>query len=70
MLECRPIVTNHLSWQIGNGESASFWHDSWNGLGKMDEQEGLDNMISIMEELWGSTLDNYVEEKPTELGTC
>ena len=23
-----------------------------------------------MEELWGSTLDNYVEEKHTKLGTC
>ena len=70
MLECRGIITKHISWNIGNGEKASFWHDSWNGLGKLDEMEGVENLIPVMEATWGSTVDFYVEEKHSELGPC
>ena len=51
-------------------ERASFWHDSWNGLGKLDELEGVENLIPVMEATWGSTVDCYVEEKHLELGPC
>ena len=69
-MECRSIITKHLSWHIGNGERASFWHDSWNGLGKLDELEGMENLILMVEATWGTTMDCYVEEKHMELGPC
>lgn len=29
--ESRKILTDHLTWRIGNGRKAKFWRDSWNG---------------------------------------
>ncbi|GLJ07653.1 hypothetical protein SUGI_0071800 [Cryptomeria japonica] len=29
--ESRRIITEHLSWRIGDGCKAKFWRDSWNG---------------------------------------
>ncbi|XP_057837282.2 uncharacterized protein LOC131047412 [Cryptomeria japonica] len=29
--ECRHIITDHLSWKIGDGKRARFWDDSWDG---------------------------------------
>ena len=62
MLEYRPIITKHLSWHVGNGERASFWHDFWNGFDKLSDIEGLDNLTQIIEDVWGTTVDCYVEE--------
>ena len=68
MLECRPIITKHLSWQVGNGEIASFWHDSWNGMEVLHNQEGVEDLIQIMEVEWGETIDCYVEKKHSVVG--
>ncbi|GLJ44896.1 hypothetical protein SUGI_0945230 [Cryptomeria japonica] len=27
----RRIITEHLTWKIGNGKKARFWRDLWNG---------------------------------------
>ena len=29
LLNCRPLLKQGLMWQIGNGESISFWSDNW-----------------------------------------
>ncbi|GLJ41989.1 hypothetical protein SUGI_0869280 [Cryptomeria japonica] len=30
--DSRHIITNHISWQIGNGCTALFWRNSWDGF--------------------------------------
>lgn len=37
ILECHRVVTNHLTWQIGDGIKANFWEDSWAGLPALRE---------------------------------
>lgn len=29
LVNCRSLITNHLTWQIGDGHKAIFWQDSW-----------------------------------------
>ena len=48
ILECRHIITKHNSWHIENGEKASFWHDSWNRMGRLANLEGVENFIPIL----------------------
>ena len=69
MLECRAVVTENLSWKIGNGEKASFCYDSWNGENILAQQEGALEIIPIMENVWGEKVEHYVEQITTNLGT-
>ena len=67
MLECKPIITNHILWHLGNGETGSFWFDSWNGLSRLVDLEEVEDLIPIMEAEWGETVDCYVEERQSEM---
>ncbi|XP_059073459.1 uncharacterized protein LOC131874211 [Cryptomeria japonica] len=31
LVSCRCLITNHISWRIGDGHKANFWQDSWDG---------------------------------------
>lgn len=29
VLECRSIITKHITWELNNGRRVAFWEDSW-----------------------------------------
>lgn len=36
MVKCHHLVSNYLTWDIGKGDDALFWEDSWDGLPPID----------------------------------
>ncbi|XP_057856252.2 uncharacterized mitochondrial protein AtMg00310-like [Cryptomeria japonica] len=60
--ESRSILTEHLTWKIGNGEKAKFWRDSWNGDISLAEE--IDDMVWIneVEAVVGSYVADYILE--------
>lgn len=32
IIESREVINNHLTWDIGTGDMALFWEDSWGGF--------------------------------------
>lgn len=60
--ESKNIITEHVSWQIGNGKSALFWQDSWDGhLALMDSFD--DHIwINMVESCIGSYVHDYFED--------
>ncbi|XP_057866898.2 uncharacterized protein LOC131074323 [Cryptomeria japonica] len=49
--ENRNIITDHMSWQIGNGKAVLFWHDSW---------EGFPTLATSFDETWVCQVENEV----------
>lgn len=63
ILSCRHVITDHVSWVIGDGKRAKFWEDSWNGY-KSIEEEGVDKELrQKLCDLWGKNVKDYVVEK-------
>lgn len=48
ILSCKHVITDHISWVIGNGNRAKFWEDSWNGNKSLDEEIGDRDMKQIL----------------------
>jgi hypothetical protein len=45
----RTLVQDHAFWEVRNGESAMFWHDSWQQFKPLQDIEDLDTMREAME---------------------
>lgn len=41
MLACQLVITNHLSWRIGNACLALFWDESWEGFEVLNSDDSL-----------------------------
>lgn len=41
MLNCKPLILKHLTWNIHSGGNALFWEDSWCGY------LGIESLIDI-----------------------
>ncbi|GLJ46146.1 hypothetical protein SUGI_0972160 [Cryptomeria japonica] len=49
------LLTEHLTWRIGNDKKARFWHDSWNGdepLAELFEDQEWVNQIEALVGPW------------------
>ncbi|XP_059064740.1 uncharacterized protein LOC131856820 [Cryptomeria japonica] len=58
----RYIITDHISWQIGNGQSTKFRYDSWNGEMAICDLIKDPTWIQMVESQLGSFVNNYFEE--------
>lgn len=47
MLQLRPILKDYMHCDIGDGEAASFWFDSWTSLGPLIDFAGQGGPRSI-----------------------
>lgn len=63
ILDCRFVITNHISWQGGNGSKANFWEDSWNSLSVLKDNVDLHDLQNFFLQVWGDKLTDYVEMK-------
>ncbi|GLJ15270.1 hypothetical protein SUGI_0249820 [Cryptomeria japonica] len=68
MKESRHIITNHISWKIGNGRKARFWHNSWNGHVEVIKVLGAQEWIHLAERECGEFVVDYIEEFPLGSG--
>lgn len=62
MLSCREVITEHISWQIGDGISAKFWEDSWNGMPVLGKSENFNDLKTYFKEQWGNSVRDYMFE--------
>lgn len=68
MLSYREVIIKHITWQIGDGASAKFWEDSWNGLEMLGENIRDNEMKSYFKERLGNTVKDYMTEKEGPVG--
>ena len=66
-LSRRHVITDHISWVIGNGNKAKFWEDSWNA-NKSIQDYGDEELKKFLCERWGSNVRNYMIEADRVLG--
>ena len=59
IVKCRPFITKYRSWDIGNGQEALFWEDSWDGYPPIDSLGPLDNSKDLLINLWGTKVSDY-----------
>ena len=50
----RHLITKYLSWDLGRGQEALFWEDSWDGEPPIDSLGLPDDCKNLLTNLWGS----------------
>lgn len=60
MLSYKPMITDHISWQVGTGDKARFWEDSWEGLLVLKDMEEVDAIMRVTEAQWGSKVRYFL----------
>ncbi|GLJ14995.1 hypothetical protein SUGI_0244810 [Cryptomeria japonica] len=60
--ESRNIITEHLTWKIGNGRKAKFWRDFWNGDISLAEEIDDPVLTNEVEALVGPFMADYILE--------
>ena len=68
ILSCRHVITDHISWVIGNDNKDKFWEDSWNGYKYVEEEYGDENLKKLLCDRWGCNVRNYITEVDGVLG--
>lgn len=58
MTSCRNLIGNYLTWDVGKGESALFWEDSWDGYPPLGREPTLGNLKTKMCNCWGSKVSD------------
>ena len=66
MLNNHSLVSKYLTWDLGNGEEALFWEDSWNGNPPLINSNFSPETITKLKSLWGTKVKDYVEESKSE----
>lgn len=51
----------HITWEVCNGASASFWEDSWDGHQNLFVDPSLMEIRAKTTRVWGSKVCNYRE---------
>ena len=67
MAKSRNLITKYLTWDLGKGEEALFWEDSWNGLPPLTSYDFAPETISFLKTLRGTKVKDYIEELESNL---
>ena len=74
MMKCRPLVSKYLTWDLGRGDEALFWDDSWDGQPLIINSRIFQNNINVITNNWkpnlldAKTLIRIDETKTLRLG--
>lgn len=60
MMDCRNIISNKLTWNLGKGDKALFWSDSWGGFPILQHQDNLESSIALLVSIWGRYVKDYI----------
>ena len=56
---CRNLINRFLTWDVGNGKSAFFWEDSWDGYPPLERDQSLSTLKAKLCNCWGSKVSDY-----------
>ena len=65
----RSLINKYLTWDVGNGEEALFWEDSWDGHPPIDNLGLPKSSKELFINLWGTEVSNYKTMITTSKGT-
>ena len=58
---CRHLISNYLTWDVGKGDNAFFWEDSWDGLPPIVNSLTIGNLKLKLQKVWGKKVCDYKE---------
>lgn len=59
MVKCCELIGKYLTWDVGKGDSALFWEDSWDGLPPLGRASSLESLKTKLISRWGSKVSDY-----------
>lgn len=68
MLECRNVIMEKLTWNLGMGEEALFWSNSWGGYRAIETLSNFSASKAMLESRWGKYVKDYIETTNGDLG--
>ena len=63
IIRCRALIINYLTWDIGKGDKALFWEDSWDWHPPIDSLEKPVGVKEKLVKLMGSKVSDYKTKK-------
>ncbi|XP_057862518.2 uncharacterized protein LOC131070874 [Cryptomeria japonica] len=67
LVSCRSLITNHISWHIGDGRKVNFWQDSWDGHPSLESQ-AFQQIVLKTCQVWGSKVCDFLSNDTPLLG--
>lgn len=68
MLDCRKIISNRLTWNLGSGDKALFWSDSWGGYKAIEKIHDFGVTRALLESHIGPLLNSYLSPSKEGVG--
>jgi ribonuclease HI len=59
MSKCRHIISKFLSWDVGLGDEALFWEDSWDGFPPIVSRPFPSDLKDKLVSIWGEKVCDY-----------
>ena len=59
MLKFRSLINKYLTWNVGSGDEALFWEDSWEGKPPLSTFKIPPTLKDKLTELWGNKVKDY-----------
>ena len=59
MIKCHHLVCNYLTRDVGKGDEALFWEDSWDGHPPLHHSSFPKDLKEKLINLWGSKFCEY-----------
>lgn len=53
MMSCGHVITDHITWLIGDRKNANFWKDSWEAFLALGGDERYNNIKQKTKDVWG-----------------
>lgn len=63
MLQCHSIISNYVTWDIGKGEEALSWEDSWDELSPVENFNMPTHIKNTLIQIWGKQVKDYKQVK-------
>lgn len=61
--ECREIIGKYLSWNVGRGDQALFWDDSWVGLTPINKLGFTEEFMEECKRVLGVYIKDYLQKE-------
>ena len=59
MLNCRDLIGKFLTWEVGIGDKALFWEDSWDGHPPIVSKAYPKHLKEVLISQWGTVVGKY-----------
>ena len=59
MLNCHDLIGKYLTWDVGIGDKALFWEDSWDGHPPIASKPYPRHLKEVLISRWGTKVGKY-----------